>query len=89
MAEHTKWNSQPTYCITDVAYFLNTSPENINALISLNLIKALKLKTRSIPQFEIERFIKDNLGKDLSKVIKDEQERKKAIKSGRKVVSAW
>lgn len=87
MAEHTKWNSQPTYSIKDVAYFLNTAPANISTLIKLGIIQSIKLKTLSIPQFEIERFMRDNLGKDLSQIISEEQEKQRMLKEGREILS--
>lgn len=87
MNEHTKWNSQPTYAVKDVAYFLNTAPANISTLIKLGIIKTIKLKSLSIPQFEIERFMKDNLGKDLSHLISDEQEKQRALREGREIIN--
>ncbi|POH13398.1 hypothetical protein BGL41_04560 [Fructilactobacillus sanfranciscensis] len=87
MNEHTKWNSQPTYSIKDVAYFLNTAPTNISTLIKLGIIRSIKLKSVSVPQFEIERFMQDNLGKDLSHLISDEQEKQRALKEGREILN--
>lgn len=85
-SNYVKWGSQPVYSIKNTAFFLNTAPANVTALIDLGMIKFIKLKSKEIPQFEIERFIQDNLGKDLSELIDQQQEIKQAEKEGRTVL---
>ncbi|MFC6202599.1 hypothetical protein ACFP1L_12070 [Lactiplantibacillus nangangensis] len=63
-----------TLSIADTAKALRTSYENINALIDLGLIKALKLSSLSVPLTEIQRFMDDNAGKDLKQTIEDEKQ---------------
>ncbi|WP_436704289.1 hypothetical protein [Lactiplantibacillus plantarum] len=64
--------------IHDTAKNLRTSPDNIYTLIKLGLLRTLKLsKTQTVPLTEIQRFVDENLGKDLQEVIADEQQHRK------------
>lgn len=62
--------------IQDAGSKLGTAPKNIRALIDLGYIKTLKLVDRGevIPNKELERFMMENLGSDLSEAIKQQLE---------------
>jgi len=51
--------------VNEAAKTLKTNPNTVYELISRGELKALKLGRIKIPLFELERFLKDNLGKDI------------------------
>lgn len=53
--------------VKETAKKLKTNPHMIYALIKARKITALKLGRYKIADFEIERFIKENQGMDLTK----------------------
>lgn len=61
--------------IPQTAKLLKTSTDNVYALVKLGLLRPLKLGAMMVPLSEIDRFVTDNLGKDLREVIEDEKER--------------
>lgn len=63
--------------VRDAAMSLKTSPDNIYALINLGMIQSLQLSNvQTISLTEIQRFIDDNLGKDLQEIIADAKHQK-------------
>lgn len=50
--------------VTEVSKALKTTPHCIYNLISKGELKALKLGRYKIPYFEIERFLRENLGRE-------------------------
>lgn len=53
------------YAVNEAARKLKTSNENVYALIRLGKLKCLMLGQKSIPKFELQRFMQDYLGVDL------------------------
>ncbi|WP_258115502.1 hypothetical protein [Levilactobacillus yiduensis] len=53
------------YSVPETARKLKTAPENVYALIRLGKLKCLMLSQQSVPKFELQRFMNDNLGIDL------------------------
>lgn len=53
----------------EAAKVLKISTNTMYKLIREGKIKALKLGRLKIPIFEIERFLRDNLGEDLSEYV--------------------
>ncbi|MDU2895693.1 MAG: helix-turn-helix domain-containing protein [Clostridium sp.] len=51
--------------VNETAETLKTNPNTVYELINRGELKALKLGRIKIPLFELERFLKDNLGKDI------------------------
>lgn len=54
------------YTVKEAAELLKTNTHMVYALIKAKHITALKLGRIKIPDYELERFIIDNLGKDLT-----------------------
>lgn len=67
--------------IPQTARLLKTSTDNVYALVKLGLLRPLKLGAMMVPLSEIDRFVTDNLGKDLREVIEDEKERNREQRS--------
>lgn len=61
------------YTVIEASKKLKTSKDTVYKLLKVGLIKGMKLGHMKIPDFEIERFLKENLGKDLTNLeaIKD------------------
>lgn len=51
--------------VSEVAKTLKTNPNKVYELINRGHLKGLKLGRIKVPYFEVERFLKDNLGKDI------------------------
>lgn len=51
--------------VNEVAKTLKTNPNTVYQLINKGEIKGLKLGRIKIPYFEVDRFLRDNLGKDV------------------------
>lgn len=69
--------------IAAAAKMLGTSPEAIYVLVDdLELMQSLTIKSRKIPESEIDRFISENLGKDYSKQIDAAIKERKAKRRG-------
>ena len=51
--------------VNEVAKTLKTNPNTVYQLINKGELKGLKLGRIKVPYFEIDRFLRDNLGKDV------------------------
>ena len=51
--------------VNEVAKTLKTNPNTVYQLINKGELKGLKLGRIKIPYFEVDRFLRDNLGKDV------------------------
>ncbi|NFE74694.1 helix-turn-helix domain-containing protein [Clostridium botulinum] len=54
------------YTVAETAQLLKVNKNSVYNLVRSGLIKAIKLGTIKIPAEELERFVRDNTGKDLS-----------------------
>ena len=54
------------YTVKEASKILKTGKDNVYQLLKLGHLKGMKLGHMKIPDFELERFMKENLGKDLS-----------------------
>lgn len=57
--------------MTEVARQLRTQTQNISILIDAGYLQTLKLSSISIPEKEVDRFIEENTGRDLSDIIEE------------------
>ncbi|WP_267666732.1 helix-turn-helix domain-containing protein [Levilactobacillus brevis] len=57
------------YTIPQAAKKLKISPNKVRALIGLGKLNCLQLGQLSIPKFEVDRFMHDNLSVDLRPAI--------------------
>lgn len=57
------------YTVEETSKILKTNSNTVYKLIREEKLKALKLGRLKVPLFEIERFLYDNLGEDLSEYI--------------------
>lgn len=55
--------------MTEAARQLRTQTQNVSILIEAGYIQTLKLGSVGIPETEVDRFINENLGRDLSGVL--------------------
>lgn len=51
--------------VHEVAKILKTNPNTVYELINRGELKGLKLGRIKVPFFEVERFLRDNLGKEV------------------------
>lgn len=51
--------------VNEVAKTLKTNPNTVYELINRGELKGLKLGRIKVPFFEVERFLRDNLGKEV------------------------
>ncbi|MGU9476600.1 helix-turn-helix domain-containing protein [Clostridium perfringens] len=51
--------------VNEVAKVLKCSPNSVYDLINKGELKGLKLGRIKVPYFEIDRFLRDNLGKEV------------------------
>lgn len=51
--------------VNEVAKTLKTNPNTVYQLINKGELKGLKLGRIKIPYFEVDRFLRDNLGRDV------------------------
>lgn len=51
--------------VNEVAKTLKTNPNTVYELINRGELKGLKLGRIKVPYFEVERFLRDNLGKEV------------------------
>lgn len=59
-------NERVIYTVQEVAKLLHSSPNYIYELIDKGLLRAIKLGSLKIRRDELERFLLDNEGNDLS-----------------------
>ncbi|MFL0194813.1 helix-turn-helix domain-containing protein [Clostridium sp. WILCCON 0269] len=57
------------FTVEETSKILKSSTNTIYNLIRQGKIKALKLGRLKVPMFELERFLRDNLGEDLSEYV--------------------
>ncbi|KYH35378.1 helix-turn-helix domain protein [Clostridium tepidiprofundi DSM 19306] len=57
------------FTVGETAKILKSNTNTVYKLIREGKIQALKLGRLKVPAFEIERFLHDNLGQDLSEYI--------------------
>lgn len=57
------------YTVGEAAKKLKTNTNTVYKLIREGKLQALKLGRLKIPSFELERFLHDNLGEDLSEYV--------------------
>ncbi|WP_034869433.1 helix-turn-helix domain-containing protein [Clostridium lundense] len=57
------------FTVEETAKILKSNTNTTYKLIREGKLQALKLGRLKVPMFEIERFLRDNLGEDLSKYI--------------------
>lgn len=57
------------FTVEETSKILKSSPNTIYKLIKEGKLQALKLGRLKVPIFEIERFLRDNLGHDLSEFV--------------------
>jgi excisionase family DNA binding protein len=57
------------YTVGEAAKELKTNTNTVYKLIREGKLQALKLGRLKIPSFELERFLHDNLGADLSEYV--------------------
>ncbi|KNF09323.1 DNA binding domain, excisionase family [Gottschalkia purinilytica] len=57
------------YTVEEVSKILKSNPNTIYSLIREGKLQALKLGRYKIPHYELDRFLRDNLGQDLSEYI--------------------
>jgi excisionase family DNA binding protein len=55
--------------VEETSTILKSSTNTIYKLIREGKLQALKLGRLKVPMFEIERFLRDNLGEDLSEYV--------------------
>lgn len=51
--------------VNEVAKTLKTNPNTVYELINRGELKGLKLGRIKVPFFEVDRFLRDNLGKEV------------------------
>lgn len=54
------------YTVKEVAELLKCNENSVNSLINSGRLGCLILGRRKIPRYELLRFLKDNIGKDLT-----------------------
>ncbi|WP_251861076.1 helix-turn-helix domain-containing protein [Clostridium sp. Marseille-Q2269] len=54
------------YTVDETAKLLKVNRNMIYDLINMGHLRAIKLGRKKIPAFEIERFLKEYIGKDMS-----------------------
>lgn len=54
------------YTVEETAKLLKTNKNKVYDLIGAGYLRAIKLGRKKIPAFEIERFLNEHIGKDLS-----------------------
>ncbi|WP_238902696.1 MULTISPECIES: helix-turn-helix domain-containing protein [unclassified Clostridium] len=69
MSKNVKEVTQLLCTVEETSKILKTNTNTIYKLIREGRLKALKLGRLKVPIFEIERFLHDNLGEDLSEYI--------------------
>lgn len=69
MSKEVKAPVERLCTVAETAKVLKTNTNTVYKLIREGQLQALKLGKLKVPIFEIDRFIRDNLGQDLSEYI--------------------
>lgn len=76
------------YTVPDFAKEIKTAKDNVYILCDLGIIKTMSFGSRgkTISVYEAERFLKENAGRDFTKIVEDEKKRRKLIEESTNIV---